>query len=113
MKILTNKKVYYVFCPDDPTVLVAMDIKLTDSNTITWLDTVKERSMTIERVAENVEDRFVFDRSQKEGGGTYTFVPMTLAIYNDGVKSHLLSPGDFESEEKMIEAFEKTRSNIW
>src|SRR3989344_9177487 len=111
MKILANKIIYYVSCPSDSTVLIAMDLMLTESNQLTWLDTVKERSMAVEKVLENTENSFVFERSREEGGGIYTFVPMTLAIYNEKVKEHLLSPGDFKSEEELIEAFEKTRSN--
>jgi hypothetical protein len=105
-------KVYYVYSPDDDTVLIAMDVIISDNN-IRWFDTIKERIMTIEKILSDNSSEFVFKRSQEEGGQIYTFVPLTLNIYKEKVKQYLVSPQDFENEEEMFKAFEETKKNAW
>jgi len=106
------KRVYYVYSPDDDTVLVAIDVVIT-GNLISWFDTVRERRMTIEKIYSDSPDEFIFKRSEKEGGQIYSLIPLTLDIYNKKVKNRLLSPKDFENEEDMLNAFEQTKENCW
>ncbi len=106
-------RVYFVKASnDDTSVLIAMNI-YTDSRTISWFDTVKERIMGIEKIVDKKSDHFVFERAHSEGGGKYTFVPMTLKIYNQKVKKNILVPQEVTDEEEMLKAFEKTRESAW
>lgn len=106
-------RVYFVESSNgDPTVLIAMDI-YTDGRIIRWFDTVKERVMGIGKIIDKKGDHFVFERVDSEGGGKYIFVPMTLEIYNQKVKKHILIPQEVVDEEQMLKAFEETRKNAW
>jgi len=105
-------RVYYVFSPEDKTVLLAMDV-LIGGNTIHWFDTVKERIMHISKIQKEIPTEFIFERSEQEGGGMYTFSPLTLSTYTKKVKNHVLIPDEFQNEEEMFRAFEKTRGNAW
>lgn len=103
-------RVYYISCQSDDTVLVGMDIAIR-MGTVRWFDTVKERAMEIEKIVENSQSGFAFER---KGGGVYTFVPMTLEVYEDKVKRHLISPPDaFNSLDDLIKSFEKTKEKAW
>ena len=62
---------------------------------------------------DDTDDYFTFERDRNEGGGTYTFVPMTLKIYNEKVKSRLFAKKDFINEEEMLKAFEETIKDAW
>ena len=112
MANLNLHKIYYASCQSDNTVLIAMDIKISENQkTISWLDTVKERITEIESIEENDPGYFVF--KIKENGQIYTFIPMTLEIFREKVKDRILIPQDFETEDQMLAALEKTRENIW
>lgn len=108
-----NHRVYYVSSPNDDTVLIALDVKVTNNNSIKWFDTVKDRIMHIGEVLDNSPDHFVFQRDDNEQKGMYTLVLMTLGLYNEKVKSKILIPQDFASEESMFQAFEETKTNAW
>lgn len=105
-------RVSYVVAPNDSSVLIAMDVRFQD-HTIRWFDTVKERIMTVARVVDMDPAHFVFERSAGEGGGTYTFVPLTLERYRANVQPHLLARKDFDTEEDLFTAFERTREEAW
>jgi len=107
-----SRRVYYVSSLKDESVLLAMDIKI-EEDLVRWFDTVKERIMRIDRIVENSPGRFIFERSEKEGGGTYIFTPLTMQIYREKVKSKLMLPKEFENEEDLFFAFERTRDNAW
>lgn len=107
-------RVYFVEASNgDSTVLIAMDIYYTDGQTVRWFDTVKERVMGIEKVIDKKRGHFVFERAEAEGGGKYTFVPMTLKTYNQKVKKNILVPQEAVDEEEMLKAFEATHKNAW
>jgi hypothetical protein len=106
-------RVYYVSCPEDNTVEVAMDVRIA-GDTVSWFDTIKERLMKIERIINDSHpDYFIFKRNVEEGGGVYTFVPMTLQLYNERVKRHLLAPKDFTDIEQLLKEFEDTKNYAW
>jgi hypothetical protein len=105
-------KVYYVSCDNDPTVLVAMDVQISDSM-IRWFDTLKERLIDFEALLDTDPDNFVFRRRGGQGGGIYTLVPMNLSIYNSHVKARLVSAKNYSSEETMIAAFIETKKSAW
>ena len=69
-----------------------------------WFDTVYWRRMTASGVwAENSE--LFFKRIESEGGGTYHFTPMTVAIYNQFVRDELFEAKDFIDDEEVRLAF--------
>lgn len=103
--------VYYVQSDRDPTVLVAMDVWLL-GNSISWFDTVKERLMH-GQVLEKTPQRFAFRRTADGGGQTYSFVPLTLEIYNSSVKDRLPAGRDFDDEQAMVDAFLRSFKNAW
>ena len=103
--------VYYVESPDDSTVLVGMDVTIkTERNgekTVSWHDTIRERSMCAEEIQKN-DKYFAFKRSEREGGGTYFFEPMDLDTYQNKVKEHLAHGENFDNKEDLIKAFRET-----
>lgn len=105
-------RVSYVTADRDDTVLVAMGV-MVDDHTIRWFDTVKERVMTIARIVDASPDHFIFERTASEGGGTYTFVPMTLERYRSHVWERLVLKREFDDEASMLAAFEQTQSEVW
>lgn len=105
-------RVYYVISPMDDTVLIALDVGF-DEHYVRWFDTIKERMMTYERIVDTDSAHFSFERAGDESRGIYTFVPMTLALYNEHVKRHVLVSKEFTDEETLLREFEKTRENAW
>ena len=106
--------VYYVESPDDPTVLVGIDVTITRDNSsenaaaeINWFDTAHERIMLAEEIQQK-DGYFAFQRAEEDGGGTYFFAPMDLNIYNEKVKDRLFNGGDFENNDDLIKAFLET-----
>lgn len=106
-----SSRVYYVFSDTDSTVLIALSVQFNEKNVL-WFDTIKQRIMAIEKIVDSSHQHFVFERALIEGGGIYTFVPMTLEIYNNKVKNNILSSQEFTDQEKLLLAFEKTLKNI-
>jgi hypothetical protein len=112
LEIKLPARVYYVSSPDDNTVLLALDVNIL-SDAIHWFDTVKERVVHMAQVQAEYPAEFTFKTPDQEGGRTYTFTPLTLEVYNNKVKSEVLVPQEFSSEEEMLSAFEKTHENVW
>lgn len=113
-KIILESKVYFVSSEKDETVLLAMDVEINENEkTVKWFDTVKERLMYYELIVDSDHKHLVFERLEKEGGEIYTFIPLTLEIYDEKVKNRILIPKDFEFEEEMLKAFEETKNNAW
>lgn len=106
------KKVYYVESKEDSTVQIAMDLKVIEDR-ITWFDTIKERGMHIKKITDNNPEHFVFVRESNGDEQTYTFVPMTLEIYNTKVKDSLIHGRDFDKLEDLEKAFEETKNDAW
>ncbi|MDD5710678.1 MAG: hypothetical protein PHV43_01055 [Candidatus Colwellbacteria bacterium] len=105
-----SERVYYVSCPSDSTVLVGMNV-IVSSNLVRWFDTVKERIMELEKIVDDSPGGFSFKR---QDGGIYTFVPMTMEIYEDKVRKHLISPPEtVGSLADLFDMFEKTREQAW
>lgn len=112
-KLPNFKELYFVTSDKDDTVLLAMDIKINEKdNSVVWFDSVKDRVMTIKNIMDYDPLHFVFERDG-DMGGTYTFIPLTLDIYNENVKNKILSRKEFESEQEMTRAFLKTINNSW
>ena len=108
----TFSSIYYVSCPSDDTVLLAFDLEVTERS-VQWLDTVKDRIMAYESIVDSDQNHFVFERARLEGGGVYTFIPLTLSLFREKVKDHILIPQDFVTEEELFIAIQETRKNIW
>lgn len=109
-----ESRVYFVSSEKDKTVLLAIDVKIDENEkTVGWFDTVKDRLMYYESIVDPDDKHFVFQRSEKEGEGTYTFTPLILEIYREKVKNRILIPQDFKTEEDMLKAFEETKNNAW
>jgi len=101
-----------VSCPEDSTVLVAIDVSIKDGY-ITWFDTVKERVMKIGEITIDNDEIFVFTRGDQEGNPSYELRPLTLELYEETVKPKLNNAQDFSKEEDMFAAFEITKENAW
>ncbi len=108
------KPLYFVSSESDSTVLLAMDIRISNDieNTIRWFDSVKERIMHIEKIIDQSPLHFVFQRKSGKNE-VYTFVPLTLEIYNREVKNRILIPHNFATEDEMTNAFLETKNNAW
>jgi len=116
--MITSKRIFehrvcYVSSPDDTTVLVAFDVEIKNDGSIGWFDTVKERRMRIGEILDDTPERFVFKRNDGQQKVLYTFIPMTLDMYNEKVKHKILMPKTFTDEKEMLAAFEKTKENAW
>lgn len=107
-----SSPVYYVESQTDETVLVGIDIRL-QGDFLTWFDTIKDRTMLVDRVIEESSKLFTFKRDDKEGGGVYSFQPMSLEIYNSSVRERLIYGEAFSDQEAMIKAFLETKDNAW
>lgn len=105
-------RVYYVFSPEDNTVLLAMDIRISE-DTIRWFDTIKERIMHIKQIQTENLNELTFKTSEQKDEKVYTFIPLTIEIYKDKIQKEILLPQDFQNEEEMFQAFERTRKNAW
>lgn len=103
--------VYYVSSPQDETVLLAIDVRARGT-VLRWFDTVKERIMVVENWIENTPHGIIFERSQKEGGGRYTFTPLTLELYQEHVKSKLIAPKEFQTRQEMVECITQSSREI-
>jgi len=104
------ERVYYVASPTDATVLVAMDVQIEDGY-VKWFDTVKERMMKLGRVVEDTQRDFTFER---EGGGVYSFTPLTIELYEQEIKHRVARPlMSYNSLEDILRSFEETRVQNW
>ncbi len=113
-RIVLPGPVYYVFSPQDGTVLVGINVVVSRENNcygISWWDPSHERCMTASKIAYNT-DYFAFKRIDSEGGQLYFFIPMDLDIYNNRVKEFLVNGGDFENQEDMIKAFRDAAGDV-
>ena len=115
IKIIERKKlpkpVYYIESPSDNTVLVGVDVSITDYEVdgdsysiVKWRDTVRERIMYAAEIKQQ-GDFLTFRREDREGGGHYYFMPMNLEVYNSKVRQRLVNGLDFENEDDLINAF--------
>ena len=104
--------VYYVESDADETVLVGMGVQL-KGDFLTWFDTVKDRTMLVDRILEESPREFVFKRNDQEGGGIYTFQPMTLEVYSSSVQERLINGKVFTDTEAMVKAFLETQNDAW
>ena len=105
---------YFVSSDTDNTVLLGMNLKLSNDleNEVRWFDTIKERVMHVEKIIDSNPEHFVFQRKSTKNE-IYTFIPLTLDIYNEKVKHKTLIPRDFTNTEDMVTAFKETRNNAW
>ncbi len=104
--------VYYVESPTDDTVLVGIGVQLR-GDMLTWFDTVKERTMLVDKIIEESPKSFIFQRDRQEGGDAYSFQPMTLEIYSSSVQKQLIDGKTFQNQDAMIEAFLETQNDAW
>lgn len=105
--------VYFIQSPEDQTVLVAMNVEITEDK-IKWFDTTRQRVMTFSERTQHEDGSMEFTRQEdphSEPLGTYSLTPMSLEIYNEKVKRHLAAGKDFNSTEEVIQAFLDTQKN--
>lgn len=107
-----SEPVYYVESAEDDTVLVGIDVRIR-SGIVEWFDTIKDRSMLVNTILDRSNQHFVFKRSNNEGGGIYTFTPMTLERYEGSVKQKLIDGQTFSDYDDMIKAFLETKNDAW
>lgn len=108
-----NNEIYFVQSDRDKTVLVAIDLVIdTDRKTVSWFDINKERIMYYNEI-QNDGANIEFSRSQNEGGGEYSFQPLTLDFYKTNIAPRLDQAEDFLSTEEMKAAFLRTKENAW
>ena len=105
-------RAYLVTCPQDSTVLYALDVTI-ETPYARWFDGTKQRIMRAQSIDRTDKTHIIFVRDATEGGGTYTFEPMTLERYNTFVKSRIMIPRDFPDEDSMLKALENTRNEAW
>lgn len=112
-QFLFDFPVYYVQSSTDSTVLIALQVRIENEDTIVWFDTRKERSMVIEAILSADSKNFVFKRKENEGGHTYSFTPLSLDIYKANVKPKLVRGEEFTSEDELLNAFKETLNDIY
>ncbi len=109
----SHDPIYFVTCEKDDTVLLAMDIRLDGTDFITWFDTAHERVMGIAKLDDRRPTMLTFERLEDEGGGTYTFIPLTLEDYTAHVKAKLISGKDFTSIDALYAALRDSKKGAW
>lgn len=106
-KIKFPEKIYYIKSEQDETVLWGMEVSV-NGDFIKWFDGTKERIMKIKNKIQNNDGSFSFERADGDIGAVYNLSKMTLALYNENIKSKLMSPEEFSDEEELIKSFEST-----
>ena len=107
--------VYYIESTGDDTVLVGIGVRLAtagDRALVSWFDTNRERQMH-GTILENNPSQFVFQRAAEAGGQTYSFIPLTLPIYQSAVKDKLWRGRNFDDEQTMISALLRSIRTAW
>ena len=105
-------EVYFVTSAADDTVLVGLNVELMEEENgdrkVQWFDTVKERAILVDGITKMDDTEIVFKREAKDGGGEYSFKPMTLETYEGSVKDKLMAASSFANQSDMEEAFKST-----
>ncbi len=97
-------RAYYVSCPTDPTVRLALDVVYDHAtNQMNWFNTLRRKSFTVKEFVIRSRNHFVFERAAAEGGGMYTLVPLTLEIYNQMIKPTMHQPQEFGSKQELVD----------
>ena len=106
MDNLFQKNVYYVSCNTDDTVLLAFKPKVLGEY-LHWYDSNKERVMKIKNLyrQESVNKILLIRGDGAKKDCVYVFEPLNIELYNKFVKSKLLSPMHFDSEQQMLQRF--------
>ena len=109
--------VYYIECPDDDTVRVALQPVLTTHGDGTgkmfwWDPSYPNHDRTRQVVAIGRKGDVVMFREAGDGGRIYRMEPLTLELYDAKVKPTLITPQDFESMEE-LEAAYREDCNWW
>jgi len=105
-EFLSMKKVFMVGSLSDETVLIAVN-PIFDEHTLilTWWDTIKDRIKQVKSFEVN-EDSILHVTDIQDD--SYTFVPLSLQLYNNVVRDQLLGKREFVTDEEMVQAFEDT-----
>lgn len=105
--------VYYVDCPEDDTVRVALRPevrRLKDGQLgVFWWDPsypLPDR-MRVAKSVRKVGDGIEFDEAE-ETQRRYRLLPMTLELYREKVRDTIPSRPDFETLEELVEAYRAT-----
>lgn len=109
---ILTERVYYVKSQQDKTVLVAMNVEIVGKY-IKWFDCTKQRVMQIDKILQDDDSLFTFQRGDANHGFEYSFIKMALSIYNEHVKNELISPEEFTDEATMTESFQLTVRSAW
>lgn len=104
--LFQEHKVFFVGSNQDSTVLVAIHPHYDESQRVLrWWDTVTDRTRIVKQIS--IEAAGVL-QVQDDQDRSYTFVPMSLELYNNMVRGKLSGKRTFASEEEMVQAFEET-----
>ena len=95
---LDRAQVYWVRSNLDPTALIARTAAV-EEGWLRWDDTNRDRGRRVEKLEVRSEGEVWI---LTEGGVEYTFVPLTLPVYDEHIRNLVeLSPG-FESTEALV-----------
>lgn len=97
---------YYVTSPEDPSVLLALDLQMEEGPgglpVLSWSDTSRRRTFEVARfhtppkVLHRANPSEIVFESQQ--GRTYTLVPLTLRLYNTHVRTRLTGQPVFSTD---------------
>ena len=104
-----SNRVYNVISQQDDTVVLAVDPKF-QGNFLTWFDTVKERMKPVERVIKADTNEFSFISDNEV---IYTFLPLTIDLYENNVKQHLIAPESYLNLEDLEAKIIHTIQSAW
>src|SRR3989344_7972532 len=97
--------IYHVESAEDSTVLIAINLEHRQSQKVlAWFDTVKERIMEYKTIEISPTNTIHFTRATPLGDMSYSLRPLTLKLYEEKVKKHLISPKPFQTEDEMHKA---------
>jgi hypothetical protein len=89
-------EIYRVRSDEDPTALIAMDVKVLDGH-LTWFDSSRDRGHRLEGEHEQ-EGARVFET---QTGFRYRFEPLTKELYDREVRQMVELSPEFESTEAL------------
>ncbi|MBI3632516.1 MAG: hypothetical protein HY225_03645, partial [Candidatus Vogelbacteria bacterium] len=88
-----QSKVYVVLSQQGDIVVLAINPKFRD-NYLVWFDSIKERMRSVGKIikADSAEFSFISD----DNNVIYTFLPLTVELYEKNIKRHLIAPGVYK-----------------
>ena len=92
---------YLVESDEDPTVLLAIEARITE-NGAEWFDSVRDRCVGVEGI--EAKPGLVIVNGER---ATYRFRPLTLALYNQHVISHVAGNPSFGNDGELNDFYRR------